>query len=475
MKRASGATSGENGTGTACYTALASEIIIESRRPQEKKKLTLIYQEGILVDEILEENYTGPSGMTTTFKPSKQIMGSKDIPIDILLEWFKGFDYTLDKGTKFEYWVNKKHYQVKHKDIDQFFDDKITDDKRLNEPIFFQCKGAVDETFNNKTETKDFTVEAAIIYSNADYKGESIRYSWMNRIYNMSNGDHMNGTINGLSKYVIQRVIKKNSKLKDDDLKRDVLANLHVVIKCSCTMAHMFSGQSKEKVMNTPLRNAITEAVFKELNRMSQTRLDELVEICIQNNRVRKAGEQSRHLKSATRTTKWEKPSSYIPAASSIPKSQRELFLVEGLSAMGGLRAARDNNQAILAFRGKNLNVWEEDLTRVMKNDPKNPWLNLVQILECGIGPTFDINKLAFDKILIATDADVDGYFIVVGFLAFLYKYMPEIISSGRVYICEPPLYKVLKNKDELYVASKNELIATSIRSINDIDIEFVG
>lgn len=476
MKRVGGTTAGENGVGTVTYTALSSEITIISRRPQDKKKITLIYQEGDLIEEKIEDYFEKESGMITTFIPSKKIFGTDVIPINLIKEWLKdNYDYTLPKRINMEYTINGKKFEVKHKELYEYLNERIEDDKRLCEPIPFQCKGTIEETVQGETTTKEFNVEACVVYTDSSFKNESIRQSWMNRIHNDNNGHHMDGTIKGLQQYLIERVIKKSPKMKDEDLKRDTLLNLHVVVKATCTMANMFSGQSKERVESIPLGNHIKKAVYEALNKMSQTRLDELVEIVIQNNRVRKAGEEARNISSASKAfKKWEKPDSYIPCSSKVPKHQRELYLVEGFSALGGIRAAKENNQAILAFRGKNLNVWDEDLTRVLKADARNPWINLVQILECGIGPTFNIDKLAFDKIFICTDADIDGYHIRTGFLAFFFKYMPQIIHEQKLFIAEPPLYRLTQNKKDIYVASQPEYVEACIASLSDIQIEFI-
>ena len=149
----------------------------------------------------------------------------------------------------------------------------------------------------------------------------------------------------------------------------------------------------------------------------------------------------------------------------------KELFLVEGNSAGGGIRQARDPlYQAILMFRGKSLNVWDLELDRVLKSDT---WMNLVKVLECGIGASFDIKKLAYDRIIIATDADVDGCHIRVIFLTFFYKFMPGIIESGKLWIVEPPLYELKAGKDVNYVASQKEYIEECINSMSDVWIEF--
>ena len=114
--------------------------------------------------------------------------------------------------------------------------------------------------------------------------------------------------------------------------------------------------------------------------------------------------------------------------------------------------------------------MWDLTLERALQSIP---WLNLVKVLGCGIGPSFDIKKLNFDKIIIATDADIDGYHIRTGIASFFVKFLPEIVNAGKLYIAEPPLYKLAKDKDIFYVASQTEYLKTCIDSIKGIEIEF--
>lgn len=470
MTRAHGNTSGENGTGTACLVALSNDMIVISKRPQEKKMLTVVYKNGKCVDEKLEDYKGKESGLTTYFSPSKKILGVDKIPVEDLLDWINDFYYTLPESIHMKYTVNGESKFISHKSIDKYFDEKIKMDMRLCQPLSFECDGSVNEEFNDKITDRHFKISASVLYTNAKYKDDDIRKSWMNMIYTAQNGSHVNGVINGLSKYLIDKVLKKKPALKDEDLKRDVLANLQVVVKGECNMAHMFSSQAKAHVFPKTLLNAITKAVYETLTNMSQTQINELVDIVIANNRVRREGEKVRDLSSATKAIKtWKKPNSYIPCSPNAKHT--ELFLVEGLSAGGGLRAARNpETQAILQFRGKSLNPWDATIDEVLKSEP---WLNLTKVLECGIGPSFDIKRLKFDRILEATDADIDGLHIRVLWNAFFLKWMPEIITSGRLYICEPPLYKLVKGKDVKYVATQHEYMDECIRSIGDISVKF--
>ena len=474
MERAGGYTAGENGVGTTCAVAMASELKAQTIRPNEKKILTLVYQNGRLIDR-KEEKYTGKDhGMVVSFSPSKKLMGTDKIPIDLLKNWFKDFDYTLPRGIKMEYTIGHETFNVEHKTLDEFFDIDIPKEHRFCTPLRFKCSGGLKETYRDKEYDRTFEIDAAIVYSSGNYRGELIAHSWMNHIHTTQNGSHVNGIVNGFIKYMTERVIAKNKKLADEDLRKDILAHFNIVVKGECDMAHMFSSQAKHTVNSQQLGVAIRNAAYDTLSTMSQRIIDDMVDVIIANHRARIEGEKARDISRSTKEIKsWSIPDSFIPCSPIKTEQPKELYLVEGQSAGGGIRGGRNGKfQAILQFRGKSLNVWDNDLDRVLKSEP---WLNLVKILGCGIGPNFDIKRLKFDKIIIATDADVDGYHIRVGFVSFFVKYMPDIIRLGKLYIAEPPLYKLARGKDVSYVATRREYMDKCIDSLGDLEIEFVG
>ena len=472
MERSGGYTAGENGVGTTCAVAMGAMVKVVTIRPSEKKMLTLIWENGKLVTRKLEK-YTGKDhGLTVTFMPSKKFMGTDKIPIDLLVKWFEGFDYTLPRGISMEYTIGHKTTKIEHKTIDEFFDKDIKKEHRFCTPLRIKCSGGLVEKYNGKEYDRTFEVEAAIVYSSGDYRGELIEHSWMNHIHTIQNGSHVNGVMSGFAKYMTEKVVAKNKKLADEDLKKDILAHLNIVVKAECNMANMFSAQAKHTVLDPSLAVAIRNATYEAMDNSNQRIIDDMVDIIIANHRVRIEGEKARDISRSTKEIKtWTIPDSFIPCASVKTEQQKEILLVEGNSAGGGIRGARNGKfQAILMFKGKSLNVWDNDLGRVLKSEP---WLNLVKILGCGIGENFDMKKLKYDKIIIATDADVDGYHIRVLFITFFVKYMPEIIRAGKLYIAEPPLYKLGRGKDIFYVATRGEYIEKCIESLGDLEIEF--
>lgn len=471
MTRAHGASAGENGIGTTAFTALSSELIVTTFRPQEKKKLTIHYKEGKLVEEILEDYKEKHHGLRTYFKPSKKIMGESEIPVKDLVEWIKGFEYTLQPTTKVSYKVNGTEYQIQHKTIDKYFSEVIPEDKFMSPPIRIECEGKLNEIVMGETYDRMFKIDAAVMYASPDYRGEDLRESWMNMIHTAEGGSHINGVVNGLSKYLTERVLARKKALEDDDLRRDILMHLNVAVKADCDFANIFASQEKSKVDSRNLASAISNAVYQKLCDMNQSKLNDLVEIVIQNNRVRKEGEKVRNVSAESRKKQWTKPASYLPCSSIKTTQPKELYLVEGNSAAGGINSARNATfQAILMFRGKSLNTWDLTIDEALKS---NVWFDLVKVLGCGVGASFDMKRLNFDKIIIATDADVDGYHIRVEQASFFLKYLPEIIHAGKLYIAEPPLYKLVSGKQVSYVTTQTEYIQECIRSVGNLKLQF--
>lgn len=475
MTRSGGNTIGENGTGTTLITAVASKLIVTSYRPQDKHKRRLVYEEGKLIESSFDD-YDGPSGLEVEFYPSKKILGVKTIPVEDLIAWLHDMDYTLSTSTKLSYTYEGKEYHVKHKTLVNYLEENIPELKDkprfLCDPITLNVSGELMEEFDDWSEKRHFTVECTLAYTDPEIKDDDIRKSWMNMIHTSQNGVHVDGCVNGFIKAISEFVGKKKKSLAGENLKKDVLSHLQVVVRATCDFAHMFDAQGKHCVYPIPLGKAIEKAIYDKLSMLPGDKLDAVAEVVIANNRVRKAGEQARDINKQTKTRSWERLTSFIPCATIRTPEPKELYLVEGLSAGGGLRGARDARfQAILQFKGKNLNIWDVDIERAMQSEP---WLNLVKVLGCGIGPTFDIRKLKFDKIIIASDADPDGYHIRVQFCSFFLKFMPEIIESGKLYIAEPPLYELkVAKRDSVYVATKREYMHRCIESIGDIRIEF--
>lgn len=475
MTRTGGTTRGENGVGgSTCLLALSSYLKVVSTRPSEKKRLTLEYKEAVLVNKVLE-NYNGKDhGLDVTYMPSRKVLGTSTIPVKLIVDWLKEFEYTLKPGIHVEYSVDGKKYTINRKHLEEYITTFIPLDARLCDTLSFSANvDSINETFMDKTYKRKLDFEVAVAYSDPEkYKGEDIRQSWMNMINTVENGSHMDGFIRGLSKVITENIRKKNKKYEDVNFRKDIEAHLNVVLKVNCDFAHMFSSQAKAKVIEPLIGKAIESLTYNYLSNNNNGVMNQITDAVLGNYRARIEGEKMRNVVSSAKGLKtWQKPDTYFPCSSVKTPEPKELFLVEGKSAGGGLKGARDARyQAILTFRGKSLNVWDVTLDRALKSIPL---LNLVKVLGCGIGPSFDINKLNFDKIIITTDADIDGFHIRVILATFFVKFFPEIIRAGKLYIAEPPLYKLTKDKDVFYVASQTEYLQKCIESLGDMEIEF--
>ena len=476
MERAGGNTRGENGLGgSTCLLALSSELIVVSTRSLEHKRLTLVYKEAELVDRKLEK-YDGPEhGLDVTFKPSKKILGVDKIPVEMLVPWIEEMNYTLNPNINVIYNVRGKEHRIVHKELEEFFESDIPIESRLCKTLKFSCDGKLVEVFDGKSYNRKFSVDVAIMYSDPEkYKGDDIRHSWMNMIHTSQNGAHMDGVVDGFIKYMTEQVCSKHKKLEGADLKKDILAHLNVVINARADVAHMFSAQAKDRVLSKQLKTLIQEATYETLKSKYNPVVGEMVDVIVGNHRARIEGEKARSINSLTRDKKkWTQPDSYYPCSSVKTDMPKELFLVEGESAGGGLKLARDAKyQALLTFRGKSLNVMKGGVDEV-KALSSMPLENLTKILGCGIGRTFDIKKLNFKRILISTDADIDGYHIRVILLTFFLEFMPELIRQGYVYVVEPPLYELKQGKNKMYVASQMEYLEKCIDSIGKLEVSF--
>jgi DNA gyrase subunit B len=311
------------------------------------------------------------------------------------------------------------------------------------------------------------------VYSDpSKYKGDDIRQSWMNMINTIEHGVHVDGILKAFTNYMTEECVKRNKKLSGEDLKRDVLAHLNIVVKAECDLAHVFSSQVKHKCFPKFLEDDIKKACYEKLKSENNPAVASMVEVILGNHRARMAGEQARDLSKATRVKKkWQTTDKYYPPTSAKTEQPKELYLVEGDSAGGGVNSGKFPWQGILMFRGKNLNPYEGDPLKTINSDS---WKFLIPTLECGVGPSFDIKKLKFDKVIIATDADIDGYNIRVQHMTFFLRFLPEIIKAGKLYIAEPPLYQLTRGKSISYVATQTEYIQACIQSIGDLQIHFI-
>ncbi|HGM3506309.1 DNA topoisomerase (ATP-hydrolyzing) subunit B [Clostridioides sp. ZZV15-6383] len=356
-----------------------------------------------------------------------------------------------------------------NKGIRIVFEDKREDQKKRKE--FYYTGGLVEYIkYLNKTRTgihddivyidkkvDDCIVELAMQYT--DGYTENI-YSFANNINTHEGGTHLSGFKAALTK-TVNDYAKRNKFLKENDvnlLGEDIREGLTAVVSVKLPEPQ-FEGQTKTKLGNSFMRGVVDSVTVDELGSFleenpSTARI--IVDKALRAQRAREAAKKARELtrrKSVLESTSL--PGKLADCAEKDP-AKSEIFLVEGDSAGGSAKQGRDrNSQAILPLRGKILNVEKSRLDRILSSDEIK---NMITAYGCGIGEDFDIDKARYHKIIIMTDADVDGAHIRTLLLTFFFRYMRPLIDEGYVYAAQPPLYKVTKQKKEHYVYSDKEL-----------------
>ena len=302
-------------------------------------------------------------------------------------------------------------------------------------------------------------VEVALQHN--DSYNESV-FSFVNNINTPEGGTHLVGFRNALTK-TFNDYARSNKLLKDnepnlsgDDIREGLTAIISVKIEDP-----QFEGQTKQKLGNSEARSAVDSVVSEQLTyflEQNPSVAKTIVEKSVLAQRAREAARRARDLtrrKTALENTAL--PGKLADCSDKDPKNC-EIYIVEGDSAGGSAKKARSRaTQAILPLRGKILNVEKARLDKIFSNAEIKA---MITAFGTGIHEDFDISKLRYHKIVIMTDADVDGAHIATLMLTFIYRFMPELIKQGHVYLAKPPLYKLEKNKKVWYAYSDEELAA---------------
>lgn len=284
-------------------------------------------------------------------------------------------------------------------------------------------------------------------------------YSFVNNIITPEGGTHLAGFRNALTKTFnsyarANKILKESEALSGEDIREGLTAIISVKIE-----EPQFEGQTKQKLGNSEARGAVDSVVSEQLTYFLEQNPSVAKTICEKSLLAQRAREAARKARDLTRRkTALEGmalPGKLADCSDKDPKNC-EIFIVEGDSAGGSAKTARSRaTQAILPLRGKILNVEKARLDRIYGNAEIKA---MITAFGTGIHDDFDISKLRYDKIIIMTDADVDGAHIATLMLTFLYRFMPELIRQGHVYLATPPLYKIEKNKGVWYAYDDIEL-----------------
>ena len=441
---------GLHGVGVSVVNALSEWLVAEVHKNGKVYKQT--YEKGVPTSDITVIGDSDITGTIVQFKPDATIFDEVEYKYDTLEHRLRELAF-LNKGIKIVL-EDKREDREKKKEF-HYTGGLIEFVKHLNKTK----TGIHDDIVYIEKKIKDYMVEIALQYT--DGYTENI-YSFANNINTHEGGTHLSGFKTAMTK-VVNEYARKNGILKEKDsniLGEDIREGLTAVISVKLPEPQ-FEGQTKTKLGNTPVRGVVDSVTVEELGAFLEenpTTGRIIVDKALRAQRAREAAKKARELtrrKSVLESTSL--PGKLADCAEKDP-SKSEIFLVEGDSAGGSAKQGRDrHSQAILPLRGKILNVEKSRLDKILSSDEIR---NMITAYGCGIGDDFDLEKLRYHKIIIMTDADVDGAHIRTLLLTFFFRYMRPLIENGFVYAAQPPLYKVKKQKQEYYVYSDRELEA---------------
>ena len=441
---------GLHGVGVSVVNALSEWLVAEVHKNGKVYKQT--YEKGVPTSDITVIGDSDITGTIVQFKPDATIFDEVEYKYDTLEHRLRELAF-LNKGIKIVL-EDKREDREKKKEF-HYTGGLIEFVKHLNKTK----TGIHDDIVYIEKKIKDYMVEIALQYT--DGYTENI-YSFANNINTHEGGTHLSGFKTAMTK-VVNEYARKNGILKEKDsnlLGEDIREGLTAVISVKLPEPQ-FEGQTKTKLGNTPVRGVVDSVTVEELGAFLEenpTTGRIIVDKALRAQRAREAAKKARELtrrKSVLESTSL--PGKLADCAEKDP-SKSEIFLVEGDSAGGSAKQGRDrHSQAILPLRGKILNVEKSRLDKILSSDEIR---NMITAYGCGIGDDFDLEKLRYHKIIVMTDADVDGAHIRTLLLTFFFRYMRPLIENGFVYAAQPPLYKVKKQKQEYYVYSDRELEA---------------
>ena len=434
---------GLHGVGLSVVNALSISLMVAVKR--DGKIHQQHYSIGKPVDQLQVIGDTTERGTSVTFKPDSSIFQETVFHYDILAKRLRELAF-LNKGIEIELLdereENKKDvfkYQGGIKEFVQFVDHNKTP---LHEVIGFE------------KEKDNVVVDIALRY-NSGYQENT--FSFVNNINTIEGGTHLSGFKTALTR-VLNTVAKGMSskeeiKLSGDDVKEGLTAVISVKVQ-----EPLFEGQTKTKLGNSEVFGIVTTIVHDGLS----TYLGEhpqvvkmIVGKCLDAARAREAAHKARDLARRKGALDGAGLPGKLADCSNRDPKKCEVYIVEGDSAGGSAKMGRNREfQAILPLRGKILNVEKARLHKIMEN---REIIAMIMALGTGIGEEFNIAKLRYDRVIIMTDADVDGSHIMTLLLTFFYRYMAPLVEQGHIYIAMPPLYRLQKGKKVEYVYSDRE------------------
>ena len=440
---------GLHGVGASVVNALSTRMEVEVKR--DGKIYRQAYERGKTVSKLEVVGDTKKTGSKTTFWPDAEIFSeTTEYDYDTLQHRLRETAF-LNKGIKIT--LEDKRESNKKKEVFHYEGGIKEFVKHMN-----QNKEALHKDIIYFEVKKADVCEAEVAMQYTDRYNEMI-LSYANNINTVEGGTHLVGFKSALTR-VFNDYARKNKFLKDSDQAlsgEDVREGLTAIVSVKLAEPE-FEGQTKAKLGNTEMRGFVETSTNENLmafleENPAQAKI--IMEKCLRAARAREAARKARELTRRKSVLDSNSLPGKLADCSSKDPAVSEIFLVEGDSAGGSAIDGRDRTrQAILPLRGKILNVEKARLDKILNSDEIK---NMITAFGCNIGNDFDIEKLRYHKIIIMTDADVDGAHIRTLLLTFFYRYMPELIRQGYVYAAQPPLFQVKQGKDIYYTYSDRE------------------
>ncbi len=453
---------GLHGVGVSVVNALSKRLILEIKR--DGKIYRQEFERGIPKTDLEVIGKTRETGTKIEFWPDEEIFEVTEFSFDILSKRFKELAYLNPQIT-----INFKDNRYGKKESYHFeggltqFIENLNKHEAICKPIHF------------KKRVEDIEMDIALLY-NTTYN--EILYSFVNNIRTPEGGTHESGFRAGLTKAIV-RYTQLNASQKEKDIKisgEDVREGLIAVVSVKVPEPQ-FEGQTKGKLGNSYVKPIVQRTTNEILNKYFEENPIEAKAIMNKALMAAKGREAAKKARELTRRKDamhvGTLPGKLADCQSKDP-SISELYLVEGDSAGGSAKQGRDRVfQAILPLKGKILNVEKSRIDKILKSEEI---INMITALGCGIGEEFNEDKLRYHKIIIMTDADVDGSHIQTLLLTFFFRYLKGVIEKGYLYLAQPPLYRYKKGKKEIYLKDDKEMNEFLIENgIESLKIEGMG
>lgn len=453
---------GLHGVGVSVVNALSSKLIMTI-----KKDGNIYHQEftkGIPQTDLKIIGQTSETGTTIEFFPDSEIMEVTEFNKETLSRRFKEIAY-LNKNVTIDFYDERSAFQETYHfegGLLQFVQD-------LNH------KALVSQIITFETSEQDVEVEIALTY-NDGYDEKLL--SFVNNIRTPGGGTHESGFRAGLSR-AIMNYIESNASVRERDSKvigDDVREGLVAIISTK-VIEPQFEGQTKEKLGSSFVKPIVQKLAYEKISKFFEENPNDakaIMQKAIMAARGREAAKKARDLTRKKESFSVSTLPGKLADCQSKDPAKSEIYLVEGDSAGGSAKQGRDRGyQAILPLRGKILNVEKSRLDKILKSDEIK---NMITAFGCGIGDEFNIEKLRYHKIIIMTDADVDGSHIQTLLMTFFYRYLKPLIENGHIYIAQPPLYRFKKGKKEVYLKDEKTLSEYLIENgIGNFNFEGIG